>query len=277
MKPVEKRLHAWHQTPETHIPDADAAAELIQSLGVVTHYPASPELPNIFHAYLGDPEAKTDSAWDTPSGEVYTWRWHLGGRQAGFYSLVVRKRPTWVSWSLLPSILRLRAELRTPDELFDLGTISANAYKIARALDESGGTLSTAELRKAADFPTGKEQRAAYLKAVEELDSRLMLAKLVSGNGDEMSHALVSARYREHVDAAEKLSPEEACDKFLESYLPAAAFAAPIPLARHTGIDEQLLRASLERLKEEGELKLEAVPGYKTDCYVWNSRSGSPR
>jgi hypothetical protein len=272
MNPLEARRRAWHQTPETHIPDADAAAQLIDTLGLITHYPASPEIPNIFHAYLGDPDAKTDSGWDTPSGQVYTWRWHLGGRQAGFYSLVVRKRPTWVSWPLLPAILRLRAELRTPDELFDLGAISTNAYRITRALEESGGTLSTAELRKAADFPTGKEQRAAYLKAVEELDSRLMLAKLVTGNGDEMSHALVSARYREHVDAAEKLSPDQACNTFLLSYLPTAGFAAPTPLARHTGIDEHLLGASLERMKDEGTVKLETVPSYKTPCYLWTGQ-----
>jgi hypothetical protein len=183
---------------------------------------------------------------------------------------VVRKRPTWVSWSLLPAVLRLRAELRTPDELFDLGKISSDAYKITRALEESGGTLSTAALRKAADFPTGKEQRAAYLKAVEELDSRLMLAKIVGGGGDEMSHALVSARYREYVDAAEKLSPEEACESFLLSYLPAAVFAAPIPLARHTGIDEKILLASLEQLREQEKVGVESVPGYKAACYVWS-------
>jgi hypothetical protein len=250
-------------------PEVEAAAQLIEDLGVMTLYPASPEIPNIFHAYLGDPEAKTDSGWDTPSGEIYTWRWHLGGAGAGFYSLVVRKRPTWVSWSLLPAILRLRAELRTPDELFDLGKISSDAYKIARALDASGGTLSTAELRKAADFPTGKEQRAAYLKAVEELDSRLMLAKIVGGDGDNMSHALVSTRYREHVDAAEKLTPENACEKFLLAYLPAAAFAAPTPLARHTGIDEELLQASLGRLRDRGKVELQEVPGYKSSCFVW--------
>ena len=40
--------------------------------------------------------------WDSPAGEVYVWRWALGRKEVAFYSAIVRKRPTWVSWTLLP-------------------------------------------------------------------------------------------------------------------------------------------------------------------------------
>src|SRR3954463_2881298 len=104
----ERRRAGWSQTPVTRIADPEAAVALIERVGVATLFPASPEIPNLFHAYMGDPDAPTASEWDSPSGHVYGWRWTLGRMQAAFYTAIVRDRPTWVSWSMLPVILRLR-------------------------------------------------------------------------------------------------------------------------------------------------------------------------
>jgi hypothetical protein len=239
---------------------------------VATLFSVSLEVPNLFHAYMGNPDAETDSRHDSPSGHVYSWRWGLGRKEAAFYSAVVRKRPTWVSWALLPAVFRLRGELRTPDELFDLALISSNAYRIAQALEASGGVLSTGDLRREAGFPTGKEQRAAYLKAVEELDTRLLLAKVFSEDDLDMSHALVSLRYPEHVEAAERMTREEALDRFLRTYLPHAAYAAPVLLARHLSLPEGELCAALDRLAESGLVKPTILNGYKGTCYTWEEQ-----
>lgn len=266
---LAQRLHSWRQTPDTGIPDPAAAAGFIDRVGLATLYPVSPEVPNLFHGYVRDPAAKTDSHWDSPSGEVYTWRWELGKANAAFYSVLVRKRPTYVSWDLLPAVLRLRGELRTPDELADLAIISPAAYRIAQALESSGGMLSTPQLRQEAGFPTGKAERAAYLKAVDELDSRLMLAKVFLGEGDAMGHALVSSRYPEEVEAAERLKAEDALDRLLRAYLPNAVYALPTVLARHSGLPEDALRAGLDRLVEDGSARVEEIPGQKGRSYVW--------
>jgi hypothetical protein len=244
-----RRLANWCQAPETRIPGPEAAERLINQVGVTTLYPVSPEIPNLFHAYVGDPEAKTDSKWDSPSGHVYTWRWELGKREVAFYSAIVRKKPTWISWTLLPAMLRLLGETRSPEELYQTGELSDGAYRIARALEESGGVLSTGELRRVAGFPTGKEQRTAYLKAVEELDSRLLLAKVFSpGDDNNMRHALVLRRYPEHVAAAEQLSRQDALDQLLTTYLAAAVYVVPTVLAKPLGIPDVELRAALSRL-----------------------------
>jgi hypothetical protein len=264
-----RRLDRWRQTPATHVAGPDEAIRLIQRVGVATLYPTSPEVPNLFHAYLGDPAAQTDSAWDSPSGEVYTWRWTIGRPEAACYTALVRRRPTWVSWELLPAVIRLCGELRTPDELYDLGVLSPEAYRIAQALEASGGVLSTGDLRKAAGFPTGKEHRAAYLKAVDELDTRLLLAKVFAADGDEMSHALVAMRYRKHVDAAERMGREEALERLLLAYLPHAAYAVPTVLAKHLGLAEEELRAGLDRLVATGRAEAVTFPERKGACYVW--------
>jgi hypothetical protein len=261
------RLERWGQTPESRVASPEAAAALIERLGIITHFPASPEMPDLYHAYMGDPNAGMDAKHDSPAGHVYTWRWHLGRLHAGFYTAIVRKRPTWVHWNLLPAVLRLRGELRTPDELFDLGVISNAAYRIASALETAGGVLSTGELRKAAGFPTGREQRAAYQKAVEELDTRLMLTKEFSADDDDMRHALVMECYRDDLIAAEKLSLEEALDRLLASYFPNAIYALPVPLARHLGIEEAPLRSALERLVDQGTAARQGEG--KAASYVW--------
>jgi hypothetical protein len=266
---IQRRLANWRQTPETRITGDEGAPALIDQLGIITLYPVSPEIPNLYHAYMGDPTAKTEAKWDSPSGIVYSWRWILGRREVGFYAVLVRKRPTFVSWCLLPAVLRLFADLRMPDELYDLGVISSAAYRITQALEAAGGALTTGELREAAGFPAGRDQRAAYLKAVEELDTRLLLAKFFTPGDDDAHHALLYLRYREYVDVAERLTREEALDQVLRVYLPNAIFATPTIMARHLRLEEAELRAGLDQLVEMGQAEKRTLPGYKGGCYVW--------
>lgn len=264
-----QRLRSWSQAPETRCRDPQSAAALIDRVGIATLFPASPEIPNLYHAYIGNPDAPTDSGHDSPSGHVYGWRWDLGRAEAAFYTAIVRRRPTWVSWVLLPAVFRLLAESRTSDELFDLGVISDGAYRIARVLDDAEEPLRTSDLRREADFPKGKEHRAAYLKAIDELETRLLLAKVFSTEDLDMRHALVSARYPEHVERAERMTREEALTQLLTTYLPHAAYAVPSRLARHIGIQEGELRAGLELLKDLGFVREMALPSEKTPCYAW--------
>src|SRR5215472_19052169 len=128
------RQERWCQTPATRIPDSAAAPALIERVGIATLYPASPEIPNLYHAYIGDPTAKTEAKWDSPSGEVYGWRWSLGRQGVAFYTTLVCRRSTWVSWKLLPAVLRLCGETRSPEELYDAGALSRDAHRIAESL-----------------------------------------------------------------------------------------------------------------------------------------------
>lgn len=283
-----RRLAAWRQTAGGHIAGPDEGAALISALGLVTLYPVTSEAPNLYHAYVGDPERPTDSKWDSPSGEVYTWRWVLGRREAACYTAVVRKRPTWIAWDLLLAVLRLLSDPRMPDELLHLGVISPEAHRVARALEEAERPLSTTELREAAGFPTGKEQRAAYQKALAELDARLLLTRVFSpdaraasdpapadggASGESemtgMGHTLFSVSYRQHVDAAERLTREQALDQLLARYAPGAVWVAAKPLSRALGLPQPEMEAALARLQERGQarrLTLAEIPG---PAWLW--------
>src|SRR5258707_2518266 len=93
----QRRLRNWRQTRETRLRDVEDAAGEPARLKLVTIYPVSGEGPHFYHSFMGDPEAKTDSKWDSPSGEGYTWRWLPGRPRGAFYGNVGRGRPTLVA------------------------------------------------------------------------------------------------------------------------------------------------------------------------------------
>jgi hypothetical protein len=270
-----RRLVSWCQTPETRLPDAAAAAGFIERVGLATLFPASPEIPNLFHAHTGDPAAQTESKWDSPAGHVYGWRWALGRPGAGFYTAIVRGRPTWVAWDLLPAVLRLRGTLRPPDELYAAGELSASAYRIVQVLTDCGGVLSTSDLRALAGFPTGKAERAAYLKAIAELDARLLLAKVFADDDEDMRHALVGVRYPQHTAAAAHLSYAAALEQLLITYLAHAKYVLPATLARHLGLPATELRTALQVMADSHRVTPRAFPEYREIGYVWTD-SGPP-
>lgn len=51
---VQQRLHNWCQTHETRLSGESMASAFIERVGVATLYPASPEFPNLFSAYVGE-------------------------------------------------------------------------------------------------------------------------------------------------------------------------------------------------------------------------------
>lgn len=267
----QMRLERWAQTAASRTPGPDAAADLIERVGIATHYPASPEIPNLLHAYTGDPEARVEASWDSASGHVYTWRWALGKRGAAFYAAIVRKRPTWVAWRLLPAALRLRGETRSAEDLYAAGELSAGARRVAGALAGRTDPVETGELRHAAGYPTGKEHRAAYLRAVEELETRLLLAKVFTGGEDEdgeaaMGHVLVAERWPDACREAAALTRDAAMDALLAAYLPQAAYIAPTPFARHLVLPEPEVRAACERLAASGAARVIAIDGQRGAC-----------
>jgi hypothetical protein len=269
-----RRRRGWHQTPEGRLADAGAGADFVRRAGVVTLFPVSPEVPDLFHAHTGDPEARPETKWDSPAGEVFGWRWGIGRPGAACYTTFVLRRPTWVSWDLLPAALRLRDALRTPEELHAAGALSAGAHRVARVLADCDGVLSTGVLRVLAGYPTGRAERAAFLRAVAELDDRLLLAKVFADEDEDMRHALVHVRYPQHVAAARDLSFEAALDELLMTYLPLAAYARPAALARAFGVAPAAVLAGLQRLAEAGRAAPEPGPG--ESIYLSTEGEGAP-
>jgi len=249
-----KRLAKWHLDGKSRIPGPREAVQFIEEMGVCTLFATSPEFPNLYQAHMGDANAKTQASWDSPAGHVYTWRWDIGRPHSAFYAAIVAGKPTWVSWETLPYLLAARMEMRTPDELYDAGLISERAYKLACAFDDTDGVLSTRELRERGGFPTGKESRAQYLKALGELEALLLVANRFSENGadDDMNHAMVDYHYRDFAERARAIGPDAGLVGLLERYLPSAVFIEPKTFARHLRLGPDALEAAVSELVAAG-------------------------
>lgn len=247
-----RRRRNWRQVPEASVPTSEEARAFIDEVGLVTLYAASPEFPSLYQAHMGDPNPPTFATWDSPSGFVYTWRWELGRPHAAFYGVVVAKKPTWIAFDRLPTVLGALMERRTPQELYEAGELSADGLRVAEAFTGTEGVLSTKELRARAGFEKGKESRAAYLKAVEELDARLWLAKRFFGEGeaDEMHHALVRTHYAEAAQAGLAMDRTDALTDFLAGHLAHAAYFDPKAVGRHLKVDPAIYAAAIDRLEK---------------------------
>jgi len=248
----EARTRNWRQVPEAKIETSGEAIPFINEVGIATLFAASSEFPSLYQAHMGDPNPPVDAKWDSPSGYVYTWRWEIGRPHAAFYGVVVAKKPTWVAFDHLPTVLAALMDRRTPEEVYAAGEMSKNALDLVRAFDGTEGVLSTKELRARGGFEKGKESRAAYLKAVEELDSRLWFGKRFSqeGSGDEMSHALVWRHYPAAHESAMQMTPLGGLVALLAKHLEKAAYIDPKAIGRHLRVNPAILNEALGKLAE---------------------------
>lgn len=249
---TEVRRRQWCQDGRERIATADEAEPFIERLGIVTLYGVVSEIPSLMLAYVSQPEYKNDTTWDSPSGEIYTWRWALGKKQSAFYSSIISKKPTFVAWRLLPAVLGALMDRTDPERAYADGVLSADALSVWRALDRAEEPLETGDLREAAGFPTGKENRAAYLRAVEELEAKLWLAKSFVQDPEDlgMRHALVSKSYPEPYEQALGLSGEEALAELLLNLLESAVYLDLKVVARALRVPEAVLLSVAKKLQD---------------------------
>ncbi len=276
--PIQQlRDERWCQTPSTRLSSWADAPALIDRAGITTLFPASPEVADLYAAFVG-PGVPTDSGHSTPSGDVYGWRWELGRREVAFYGAIVRGKPTWMAWDLLPALLRLRG-LPSAGEQHATGSLSVDARRIVDALADNGGTLTTGDLRRAAGFETGRERRAAYLRAITELDRRLVLGRGFGPPDDpddqDMRQTLIASRYPDAVAAAGALNVDGALRQLLTRYVFAAVVIRPVILARDLGLDRADVERSLAGLATDGLVRRVRFEGEKNDHLVLTT-AGSP-
>jgi hypothetical protein len=84
-----------------------------------------------------------------------------------------------------------------------------------------------------------------------------------------MYYVVVSTRYPEHVEAADRVTGADTFNQVLTTYLPNAVYAVQLRLAKHLRVPEGEVHAGLERLFAPGIVGKLALSTEKTPCYVW--------
>lgn len=191
------------------------ALRFIDTLGFCYAFTGGPGgLPGLFDVLA---TRSIDRMW------TLAWRWkdELATRRRAYYGKVIRRKPSYISLSLLPAFYALSGNLGEPDDhlqAYHEGRLSHQARTIyERILAE--GPASTWTLRRA--FVARGERGGRFHRALDELGERFLIAKV--GEEDEWRYGFVwDAFHRwmpDAVAAAADLSAEAAAGRVLAGYL----------------------------------------------------------
>ena len=168
------RAHLWRTAPARQIRDERTALRFIRELGFVMLLSVrGSELPSVHDAAGGQ--------W----GVWWDWKQTLPERKACFYSHLLRRRGTFISWQWFPAFYAAYAETKTYRQLFRESLLDRTEKQVLDLLD-TRGPLMTRELRLLY-APPSKEHTRRIKQVLVELQRRFLICA-AGGSTEGWSH-----------------------------------------------------------------------------------------
>jgi hypothetical protein len=222
---------------------ARGALRFIDTLGFCYAFTGGPGgLPGLFDVLA---TRSTDRMW------TWAWRWKddlATGRRA-YYGKVVRRKPSYVSLTLLPAFYALSGNLGEPDDhlqAFQEGRLSV----LARAVYEhilAGGPASTWALRRLY-VPRG-ESGAKFHRALDDLQAHFLIAKVAEE--EEWRNGFIWDAFHRWmprvVETAGSLSADAAAAQVLARYIHTVGAASEHDIIATFDWNPRLARRAAER------------------------------
>ena len=199
----------------------------------------------------------------TDEGRKWGWMWgwkdELAEQKKLYYGTLLARKPTFVSLAMLPTFYATFGRAGEADDHADdvrAGRLSDVARRIIDFLAQNGET-QTKRMRAELGI-TSKEGRAAYGKAIDEVQRLMYVARVRAvGEGREAynyTYDLFVHRYPETVRAAERVSSGDATVALLERTLALAGAVTPKQLLRLFEWDESVAERAIVRLEASKKL-----------------------
>jgi hypothetical protein len=255
---VERWRDKKHRrTPSLAVTNERQALAFIKSVGFCLASKADGlEVPNLWdavsseHSLNGNGEAKRkyylSYAWDIQS--------ILPNHGAVYYGKVFKRRPSLVSREYFPYFYALSGRSGERDEYntaFLEGELSATAKAIMDKLMKSS-PMTVRELR-ASFSGKGKHGAEAVERAVEELQRKMFICKLVGNNHKFGTEWLPLTRcFAPEIKRAQKISVEAARCKVLEKYFDNQLISSVDAIHRVFGWSKKVIFQTLGRLVGSG-------------------------
>jgi hypothetical protein len=239
------------------VKDERGALRFVDELGFVLLMPMrGAELPSMQTAAGG--------GWDV----WWDWKQTLPERRACFYSHLLRRRGTFLSWEWFPAFYAAHADPLTYRQLYRAGRLDRTEKQILDLLD-ARGPLMTRELRLLYG-PPSKENTRRVKQTLVELQRRLLICA-AGGDTTGWSHHRWDLVDRwvgpELMLAARGLSREEAREKLVAQFIRTAVATTAADIAwlfaweraEVTGLLARLLAAGRAEVAPVAELGGEVV------------------
>ena len=187
-------------------------------------------------------------------GWMWGWKDELAEEKKLYYGMLLARKPTFVSLKMLPTFYATFGRAGEADDHLDdvrAGRLSDVARRIIDFLAQNGET-QTKRMRVELGI-TSKEGRAAYGKAIDEVQ-RLMYVARVRAVGEfredyNYTYDLFVRRYAEIVKAAERLASADATAMLLERTLTLAGAVTEKQVLRLFEWDEAVAARAIARLE----------------------------
>lgn len=265
-------IRAWrdsryHRQAGRTLHSEDQAHQFVEEVGFCFLFPAPGiEMPSLWEAINGRSRDIPKHHHDHALSLSWSWKDSLPSRKQLWYGKLLRGKPMFVSFSLLPAFYALSENYGDLDDYrqqFADGHMSVEAKAIYETL-LAEGPLSTNALRKGANLFGGGDIARRFERGMAELQADLKIVKSGTSDDNRWKYCYVYdllLRWRPGLAAeARAISGRAARQRLLLTYLHNVA-AAPLPaVQRLFGWEPETARRTADELLATGRLREVSIP-----------------
>ncbi len=240
------------------VTNPSGALDFVNERGFIFFWPISGvDLPSLWKAVAGNRNVPDNH--DDPGHVTWGWKDDAIPKKVWYYGKVLRRKATFISLEIAPFFYALSDNFGSPEEdyllSYEEGRLTQSAKQIYETLLDKG-SLDTISLRKEARMLNAKE--SAFNRAMEDLQMDFKILPVGIAEVGSWKYAyrydLTSRHFPDLEQQARKIGEAEARQKLVELYFASVGAAQVHAVTKLFGWPPELVRRTLEKLVQKGEL-----------------------
>ena len=236
----------------------EAALDFANTRGFIFFWPITGvDLPSLWMAVAG--ERSVADNHDDPGHVTWGWKDAALPKKIWYYGKILRRKATIISLETAPYFYALTENYGSPEEdyllAYEEGRLTQAAKQVYETLLDKG-SLDTLSLRKEARMLNAKE--SVFNRALEDLQKDFKILPVGVAEVGAWKYAFrydITARHMPELqEQARPIGEAEARRKLVELYFASVGAAQSRNVSKLFGWPSELVRRTLERMVQKGEL-----------------------
>ena len=252
------RLRSFHLLPTIRLASPAAALDFVNERGFVYFWPITGiDLPSLWMAVAG--ERSVADNHDDPGHVTWGWKDAALPKKIWYYGKILRRKATIISLEIAPFFYALTENYGSPEQdyllAYEEGRLTQAAKQIYETLLDKG-ILDTISLRKEARLLNAKE--SAFNRAMEDLQMDFKILPVGVAEVGAWKYAFrydITVRHMpELAEQARPIGEADARQKLVKLYFASVGTAQLRDVTRLFGWPPELVKRTVDRLVQKGEL-----------------------